>query len=205
MILIRRFLKNAMVSPFRSLKTYPIIAKNNGILKGDVNRKNRCSVLAICPQITSNIANPRNASIHSSLLLFFCAIWITLPFRFLSWVSFQLPEVKFQSLPVHPEAGTVHDGRDAAVNIPLSCNRACIFAFFYHALANFFIQPIACLYLSLLCHKNQNIATDNEEQITSLPPRHPKPVHPLVSAMVKGSIKSQISQLVPAVNNIVIK
>ena len=33
----------------------------------------------------------------------------------------------------------------------------------------------------------------------------PKPVHPLVSDMLKGSIKSQISQLVPAVSNIVIK
>ena len=46
---------------------------------------------------------------------------------------------------------------------------------------------------------------DEMEHIANLPTKHPKPVHPLVSDMLRGSIKSQISQLVPAVSNIVIK
>ena len=83
--------------------------------------------------------------------------------------------------------------------------RTSVFNTSTHALAILFIQFIACLYLSLPCHIVQKILMDKMEHIANLPPRHPKPVHPLVSAMVKGSIKSQISQLVPAVSNIVIK
>ena len=74
-----------------------------------------------------------------------------------------------------------------------------------HALANLFIQFIARLYLSQPCHIIQKIPMDEMEHIANLPTRHSKPVHPLVSDMLKGSIKSQISQLVPAVSNIVIK
>jgi len=74
---------------------------------------------------------------------------------------------------------------------------------FIHAFANLFIQFITCLYLSLPCHIIQKTAMDMMEHIASLPARHTKPVHPLVWDMLKGSIKSQVSQLAPAVSIIV--
>ena len=74
---------------------------------------------------------------------------------------------------------------------------------FIHALANLFIQFMACLYLSLPCHIIQKTAMDIMEHIASLPARHAKPVHPLVRDMLKGSVKLQVSQLASAVSIIV--
>ena len=74
---------------------------------------------------------------------------------------------------------------------------------FIHALANLFIQFMACLYLSLPCHIIQKTAMDIMEHIASLTARHTKSAHPFVWDMLMGSVKSQVSQLAPAVSIIV--